>query len=117
MYYEGQIVVPDSVEWETVEVRKKAQERLKKMPVWKAILPAKRKNFESDGEYFEFLLAQQKLRREVALKILKKSLWISWKMAWFLFKTTAKLAFIFVVAIFSRKAAKFALTRLLVRMV
>lgn len=97
------------------EIREKVWNQ--KMSIGKIILPARRDDFEDEDEYFEFLLRQQQERRKLALKVLKFTGKVMWKTTWFLAKTTVKLAFIFVLALFSRKAAKFALTRFFVRMV
>ncbi|WP_338834592.1 hypothetical protein [Neomoorella humiferrea] len=88
-----------------------------KMSIGKILLPARRTDFESEDEYYEFLLRQEQERRKLAKRVLKKLLRTTWKITWFLVKITIKLAFIAVMAIFSRKAAKFALTRFFVRMV
>jgi hypothetical protein len=83
--------------------------------MWKVILfQPKREEFTTDGEYFEFLLMQEEVRRQFAVKVLKKTAKLMWKVTWFFLKTTVKLAYIFVLALFSRRAAKFALVRLFV---
>lgn len=115
---EGRILIPDFVEREVTEVRKRARERLSKIPTWKVILSRpRREEFATDGEYYEFLLMQEEARRQFAIRVVKTSAKILWKATWFLLKTTVKLAYIFVLALFSRRAAKFALVRLFVRMV
>ncbi|APC09059.1 hypothetical protein [Neomoorella thermoacetica] len=88
-----------------------------KMSIRKILFPARRDDFENEDEYFEFLLRQQQERRKLAKRVLKKLLWATWRITWFLVKITIKLAFIAIMAVFSRKAAKFALTRLFARMV
>lgn len=113
---EGRILVPDVWEKEVVLTRRKAQEKAKKMG-WRVLLPVRREEFSSDGEYYEFLMVQEEIRRELALKALKTLTKWTLKLLWSITKISLKLAYIFILAIFSRRAAKFALVRLFVRMV
>ncbi|MCG0277953.1 MAG: hypothetical protein L5656_05425 [Thermanaeromonas sp.] len=98
------ILIPDFVEREVTEVRQKARERARRMG-WRVLFPARREKFSSDGEYYEFLLAQEEARRELAIKVFKTSAKVLLKTSWFILRITLKLAYIFILVIFSRKAA------------